>query len=183
MENKNKAERRLIVKKDHQTIDNSLLEHRFLDSLPLLVVDSNLSQRAQSRIRRQLSRKDSLKNLSQRNTFDSTPTAPKRTLTPLPLSSHSLNCIDTSATSASDADADVADAAASVCSGDQDISLPGILHGYKEKSIEQFSPMKNLVNLSIPWLNGSDDDLSSTSTNRIVLRPIAKRRSGRIIAV
>ena len=178
MESKNKA---LIVKKDHQTIDNSLLEHRFSDSLPLLVVDSNLSQRAQSRIRRQLSRKDSLKNLSQRNTFDSTPTAPKRTLTPLPLSSHSLNCIDTSATSASDAD--VADAAASACSGDQDISLPGILHGYKGKSIEQFSSMKNLVNLSIPWLNGSDDDLSSTSTNRIVLRPIAKRRSGRIIAV
>ena len=178
MESKNKAERRLIVKKDHQTIDNSLLEHRFSDSLPSLVVDSNLSQRAQSRIRRQLSRKDSLKNLSQRNTFDSTPTAPKRTLTPLPLSSHSLNCIDTSATSASDADA-----AASACSGDQDISLPGILHGYKEKSIEQFSSMKNLLDLSIPWLNGSDDDLSSTSTNRIVLRPIAKRRSGRIIAV
>ena len=87
----------------HQTINNSQLEHRYSDSLPLLVVtDTNLSQRAQSRIRRQLSRKDSSQNLTQRNTFDSTTTVPNQT--PLPLSSHSLNCIDTSAASASDAD-------------------------------------------------------------------------------
>ena len=46
--------------------------------------------------------------------------------------------------------------------------------------MEQFFSMKNL---SIPWLNDSDDDRSITSSKRTVLRPIAKRRSGRIIVV
>ena len=161
---------------EHRTLDNSLLEQRYSDSLPPIVQDSNLSQRAQSRIKRQVSRKDSSKNLSQRNTFDSNATT--LTLFPTPLSSLSLNCIETSAPSA--AESEVAASTALAWIGEQDFNPPSILNSYRDKSMGQYSSMNNL---SIPWLNDSDDDRSLKSTKRTVLRPIAKRRSGRILVV
>ena len=158
-----------IYGRKKKTIDTSTLALCHSYTLPSIGSDSQLSQRSQqSRLRRNGSRKEYSKSLSQKNPFsDDSDASP--TFFPTTLSSQSCHGADTTPTEA---------VAASTAVDDQNVSPPSILHSYKEKSSS--SAIKNL---SIPWLNDSDDDRSIMSTKRTVLRPIVKRRVGRLLVV
>ena len=156
-----RASRKANSKRDHRTLDNSLLEQRHSESLPSIgsTQESNvISQRSQGRIKRHVSRKEPSKINIQRNTFDSD-AAP--TYFPSPLSTQPLN-IDNATPFTT----------AAWAGGDMAISPPSILHSYRDKCMEKYSSMKCL---SIPWLNDADEDrpLSMMSTKRTVLRPMA----------
>ena len=148
-----RGNRKANTKRDHRTLDNSVLEQRHSESLPSIASDSSLTQRAQSRIKRYVSRKDSSQTHIQRKTYDAD--APP-TYFPNPISPMSCQPPDTMAACSS--------------ANDKVVSPPSILHSYREKSLEKYSSMKSL---SIPWLIDSDDDRSIMSHKRTVLRPIA----------
>ena len=153
-----RTSRKVNTKRDHRTLDNSLLEQRHSDSLPLIAVgqDPNLSQRAQGRIKRHVSRKDSSKTHIQRNTYDSDASP---TYFPCPLSPLPFNYTDNTP------------AVATAWTGvEPAVNPPSILNSYRDKSMEKYSSMKNL---SIPWLNDSDEEWSIKTTKRTLLRPIA----------
>eukprot|EP01036_Dinobryon_divergens_P029549 gene29548-38666_t len=152
------------AKNNLKSINKKLFELQHLDSLPLISIgsDAQHSLRSQGRIKRFASRKDSSKSLY---VYDSD-AAP--TYFPTQLSSQSFHGVETSTAPSAEA--------ATTNVVDQDFSPPSILHSYREKS-------SSSKNLSIPWLNDSGEEWPIMSTKRTVLRPIAKRRTGRIIVV
>ena len=154
---------------DQISVDNSLRELHHWDVLPLIGKDSQISHRAQSRRRRQLSRKESSsKSLFDRNSYDSD-SAP--TYFPTPRLSHSCHGAANSSNPAPFIEK------GSTVVVDPNVSPPSILHSYKEKSSSSMS------NLSIPWLNNLDDERVTMPSKRTILRPISKRRNGKIFIV